>query len=1201
MFRVNSGKGSYSKKGTTLIELVVALTLMAIFAVACISLINPIERTYQNTEKIARAQLLADTVVDAIRKECDDVKYDDKSSVWIASGNFEADSDDAVLFSGPDSIKADEGSVLILKKNRTYCEAIYSCFPISEQNKTDVINNAIDGVSSEHAVTKLFDGGGESLEKGIVHFGYYEAVEDEDGIYPSKSYDYTNPVPAGTYDEFSVKLTFKNIGYKESKYPSYVECRVEIYEGDYTDAAVIVNGPVYFRDATLCFSANGSAPGSSYQATPVPADYQNINVTVVWEDDDNKRNLRPDSVTLYLEVNGTQKGTGILPSDEETYTFANIDPSATVKVYQDTLPDYTTKITRTAEGDFIVTNTVKVNRVKLLPGPSIKKLLDSGIREVIFADAETYKNKLKNRSYDEVALNEEGEITDDYKLFIVGNKAYFISEDGNFVANENCDQMFDGFSYLKEFSGLDRIDTSNTETMDRMFQNCGTDGDTDFTIDISGFSFASCRNINRMFYNDYWNTNLTEITFPEGKKDFSGMTQMDAVFSKCYALENLNNFNDLYCPDLTYVKNVFYNCTSLSELDLSNFYSPKLSSSSNIFYHCSFDKLILDNWNLSEVETLPYYWENISKMDKLYLNNWDISSVTNMRNYFFQKSLLKEIYLNNCKTDELLTIEGLFYECKNLEIIDMTRFVGSNCTSLRGTFEKCPKLATIEMNEWDTSGITSMYHEFYQSNVGNGGTLDISGYKFDSVTDMQEMFTYSGYSKILLPEHSEENPLVFPVADNVMDLFKGCTELTDVDFNNVSFPKATTASGIFDSCLGYTSIELNNLSFPSATRVGYFFQNCDNATTITLNDIDFSGAENADGFFKSCDKLEKVKFTNVNMKTCSSWVEFFLNTPVITEIDLQKINFDSALGLGFLTANSVKKLSISEAELNGVTSLAEWQKSKRNLEEVSLSDINMESCTTMIKMFNECQSLSKVTISNLKSPAVLSTANAFSYCYSLASLSLSSWDTSKVTDMSYMFYNCSVAEGPASGVSGNDTDVVLDVSELNFNSVTTFREMFGAKNQNKDFIDTIILPEGEKAVAVNVTDTYYMFRFRTSLSSIENLGDLQLSGEKLTNICAMFSRVNVTELDLRGIDLTGFTGDGTWFMDNCGKLKTVYVLPGTDWSTLSFNSSNMFTNCYKLVGGNDTTYNGGKLNKSYAKVDTEGNPGYFTAKAKEAD
>ena len=40
----------------------------------------------------------------------------------------------------------------------------------------------------------------------------------------------------------------------------------------------------------------------------------------------------------------------------------------------------------------------------------------------------------------------------------------------------------------------------------------------------------------------------------------------------------------------------------------------------------------------------------------------------------------------------------------------------------------------------------------------------------------------------------------------------------------------------------------------------------------------------------------------------------------------------------------------------------------------------------------------------------------------------------------------------------------------------------------------------------------------------------------------------------------------------------------------------MFLNCTQLKGGNNTTYNSSYLDKTYARIDADGQPGYFTVK-----
>ena len=61
---------------------------------------------------------------------------------------------------------------------------------------------------------------------------------------------------------------------------------------------------------------------------------------------------------------------------------------------------------------------------------------------------------------------------------------------------------------------------------------------------------------------------------------------------------------------------------------------------------------------------------------------------------------------------------------------------------------------------------------------------------------------------------------------------------------------------------------------------------------------------------------------------------------------------------------------------------------------------------------------------------------------------------------------------------------------------------------------------------------------------------------------------------------------------NCNQMTTIY---GNDWNTSAVtNSTDMFAFCSSLKGGNGTAYNYNNRDKTYARVDRSGTPGYFT-------
>ena len=61
----------------------------------------------------------------------------------------------------------------------------------------------------------------------------------------------------------------------------------------------------------------------------------------------------------------------------------------------------------------------------------------------------------------------------------------------------------------------------------------------------------------------------------------------------------------------------------------------------------------------------------------------------------------------------------------------------------------------------------------------------------------------------------------------------------------------------------------------------------------------------------------------------------------------------------------------------------------------------------------------------------------------------------------------------------------------------------------------------------------------------------------------------------------------------CVGINTIYV--SDSWTVENTpNTSQMFYNCRKLVGGTDTVYSGSYINGAYAHVDSVENPGYLT-------
>ena len=223
---------------------------------------------YTNMNSQARAQLVADNVVDALRAECARTYIAGHDDVWISPSEATAYSISALPISG------DSGPVLVIRRNYDHCETIASCYSLNDDtfNAYQVVYEAesasleegvspqigTNGSTASRAIYRMFDPSGDPEHRdanaGYVHFGYYELDPNVSGyVLPTKYYDFTNPLPFASYGErgaYAVELRFHNLTYTteaNGNVPAYVLC----------DVTVLLNStPVYTRsDVVLCFAS----------------------------------------------------------------------------------------------------------------------------------------------------------------------------------------------------------------------------------------------------------------------------------------------------------------------------------------------------------------------------------------------------------------------------------------------------------------------------------------------------------------------------------------------------------------------------------------------------------------------------------------------------------------------------------------------------------------------------------------------------------------------------------------------------------------------------------------------------------------------------------------------------------------------------------------------------------------------------------
>ena len=244
------------------------------------------------------------------------------------------------------------------------------------------------------------------------------------------------------------------------------------------------------------------------------------------------------------------------------------------------------------------------------------------------------------------------------------------------------------------------------------------------------------------------------------------------------------------------------------------------------------------------------------------------------------------------------------------------------------------------------------------------------------------------------------------------------------------------------------------------------------------------------------------------------------------------------------------------------------------LSDIDVSEFNTSKVTNMSYMFYEVGGrdediITKLDLSNFDTHNVTNMSHMFEYAY-IQELDISSFDTSNVIDMSYMF--ASTWYTPE-----------IDVSNFDTSNVTTMSYMFADANE----ITELDLSNFDTS---NVTDMSAMF-----------YGDFDF-GNKLTVLdLSTFDTSNVTNME--------------YMFEHCMDLRTIYV---TDlWNTDSVTEAGLiFDKANSLIGQKGTavsTYAGGvyydEIYQNYeydsvifARVDGgPSNPGYLTYKGNVGD
>ena len=547
--------------------------------------------------------------------------------------------------------------------------------------------------------------------------------------------------------------------------------------------------------------------------------------------------------------------------------------------------------------------------------------------------------------------------------------------------------------------------------------------------------------------------------------------------------------------------------------------------------HIVFDK----SFSTYTPTSLYCFFENLTKLETItgleYLNT---ENVTNMGRMFYNCSSLTSLDVTHFNTANVTNMGYMFYICSSLTSLDVTHFNTANVTDMRYMFSSCSSLTSLDVTNFNTANVANMSYMF--SGCSSLTSLDVTNFNTVNVTDMSYMFF-------------------------------GCSSLTSLDVTNFNTAEVTNMSYMFINCVALTSLYLTNFNTEKVTSMEGMFSYCRALTTIYASSkFVTTQVSNSSGMFKNCEKLkgEEVGWTSgkATDKTYAKIEGGYFSGGI------PRVKYADGTLTFFLT--SKETLGENEYGIYGMGAKPTWLVNKNNVTKVVFDPAFANARpTNCYAWFNGCENLTNIEgIEYLNTSQVTDMHNMFYNCYHLQTTDFSGFDTRKVKDMSYMFHNCGSLKS-------------LDISNFNTSEVTDMRGMF------------------ESCIGLTSLDLSHLNTSKVSVmasmfQSCINLLSVNLSGWDTRNVKSMtrmFKRCHsLKTLDLSGFDTREKTCTMGDMFNTCKELTTIFVSDKFAVGTGDTGDGTMFQGCNKLKGANALDKDNPQTGIDNANYKT----GYFT-------
>lgn len=243
-----------------------------------------------------------------------------------------------------------------------------------------------------------------------------------------------------------------------------------------------------------------------------------------------------------------------------------------------------------------------------------------------------------------------------------------------------------------------------------------------------------------------WNNTQNNIPWKDEKiervviEDEIAPISTEYYFCGLKDVKKIEKLENLKTNNATSMLKMFFNCTSLEEIDLSGFNTKNVENMDSMFANCSsLNSIDVSKLNTSKVTNMNCMFQSCTKLTELDLSSMDTSSVVEMAYMFQTSNKIQSLDLSGFDTSNVKRMDSMFNGCSGLTTIQLSdKFVTNNVENMLNMFRECSSLKSLDLSHFNTLKVTNTKEMFARcTGLQN---LNISNFDMSNVTTKDNMF-----------------------------------------------------------------------------------------------------------------------------------------------------------------------------------------------------------------------------------------------------------------------------------------------------------------------------------------------------------------------------------------------------------------------------------------------------------------------------